>query len=449
MLSSWQQSDRGMQNYLFWSRDDGRTWSEPVKVDDVGGEPSYITETERGTLIYTRTESKKTDLLWNPPPPWNDIYYFNSAVLSHDGGQTWGTVVPLADDPQHGDCEVGTVDLGDGRLMAVTRIGFGGGQYRNPSRIAYSHDDGKTWTGHRLSPFYAQRPIIRRMESGKILLHYRNRWGTPANYAVLLDPHEELAYEPALYVYDENRCRLEEGMLTLRTDEGALNLVTYGFYPAHNPESRVIVEADLKVEYADIHACNIAAGCWIRIEPDRISLADDPETGFSLDTTVWRKYRFYRDGSVLKIFVDDKQMLETDVSEFLVRDVVVGNRQVKAFNWNHIGDEEDSGWGTSGISHWKSLRVSVENPNDYDIDWRWDPDSGYPDQFRRDRMIALDVIASSPGHTGYGGSAQLEDGSIVIVDYTVGGNGGTPARMPFARAYLLTEEMFQTVSGAD
>jgi hypothetical protein len=36
----------------------------------------------------------------------------------------------------------------------------------------------------------------------------------------------------------------------------------------------------------------------------------------------------------------------------------------------------------------------------------------------------------------------LEDGTIVIVDYTVGGNGGRPARMPFARSYRLTEDMF-------
>ena len=442
MLTNWQKPDRGMWNYLFWSEDDGKTWSEPIKIDDVGGEPGYILETDKGVLLYTRTESKQTDILWNPPSPWNDIYYYNSAVLSFDGGKTWDTAVTLADDPHHGDCEVGTVDLGNGKLMAVTRIGLANGRFRNPSRIAYSHDDGRTWTGHQLSPFYAQRPILRRLQSGNILLHYRNQWGTSANYAALLRPGEELSYEPAIFIYDEERTHLDDARLTIRTDEGIKNLVTYGFYPAHNPDSKVVIEATLKVDSADINACNISAGCWIRFEPGRISLADRPEEGFAIDTTQWRDYRIVRDGTALSIEVDGHRRLETDVSDLLVRDVVVGNRQVKSFNWNHIGEEDADGWGTAGVSHWKALRVSVGNPHDYDIDWSWNAGDGYPDPFRRERIIALDIIASSFGHTGYGGSTQLEDGTIVILDYTVGGNGGEPARMPFIRSYLLTEEMF-------
>jgi hypothetical protein len=443
MLSTWQKPHRGMWNYLFWSDDDGKTWSDPIKIDDVGGEPGYITETESGVLLYTRTESKQTNILWNPPSPWNDIYYYNSAVLSFDGGKTWDTAVTLADDPHHGDCEVGTVDLGDGRLMAVTRIGLGNGQFRNPSRIAYSYDDGRTWTDHQLSPFYAQRPIIRRLQSGNLLLHYRNRWGTPAIYAVLLKPDEKLPYEPAIFLYEEDRCKLEDNVLTLRTEEGIKNLVTYGFYPAHNPASKVEIEATLKVESADINACNISAGCWIRFEPGRISLADRPGDGFDIDTTQWRDYRIVRENGILRISVDGQIRLETDVSDLLRRDVVVGNRQVKSFNWNHVGDEAAEGWGTAGVSHWKALKVTVQNPYDYTIEWDWNARDGYPDPFRRDRIIALDIIASSPGHTGYGGSTQLEDGTIVILDYTVGGNGGKPARMPFIRSYILTEDMFE------
>ncbi len=464
MLSKWQYPPRGMSNHLWWSSDDGKTWTGPFKIDDVGGEPGYITETDNGTLIYTRTESKRTDILWNPPEPWNDIYYYNSAVLSFDSGKTWDMVVPLGDDPHHGDCEVGTVDLGGGNLMAVTRIGMGNGQFRQPSRIVYSDDDGRTWRDHRLSPFYGQRPVIRKLSSGKLLLHYRNKWGTVANYATLIDPKEELPYEPCLWVYDEKRCRLEDGVLTMRTDEGIKNLIGYGFYPAHNPESRVEISAELKVETADINGCNISAGCWVRLEPGRVSLADRPEVGFDIDATQWHYYRIVRENGQLSIYADGELRLRTDVSDLLTRTVHIGNRMVKSFNFDHIGQEKksghgrpnqvgekreyvdaskaDSGWGTKAISRWRSLSVKVDNPHDYDIDWKWHPEKGYPDQFRRDRIIALDIIASSSGHTGYGGSAQLDDGSIVIVDYTVGGNGDKPARMPFARSYRLTEEMF-------
>ena len=443
MLAKWQFPPRGMRNYLFWSEDDGKTWSNPIKVDDVGGEPGYIIETDNGVLLYTRTESKKTDILWNPPQPWNDIYYYNSAVLSYDGGKTWDQVSTLGDDPHHGDCEVGTVEVGGGNLMAVTRIGLGNGQFRQPSRMVYSDDDGQSWMGHRLSPFYAQRPIVKKLASGKLLLNYRNKWGTAANYAVLFDPDEELPYEPCLWVYDESRCRLEDGVLTIRSGEGIKELIGYGFYPAQNPESRVEINASLKIDTADMNGCNISAGCWVRIEPGRISLADRPEDGFDIDTSQWHSYKIVRENSLLSIYVDGKRRLKTDVSELLTRIVQVGNRMVKNFNFDHIGDDKDTGWGTEAVSHWVSLSVKVENPYDYDIDWSWDPEKGYPDQFRRDRIVALDIIASSSGHTGYGGSTQLNDGTIVIVDYTVGGNGGKPARQPFARAYRLTEKMFE------
>ena len=66
MLSDWQKPNRGMSNHLFWSEDDGKTWSAPQQCDNVGGEPGYITEMQDGKLIYTRTVSKKTDKLWNP-----------------------------------------------------------------------------------------------------------------------------------------------------------------------------------------------------------------------------------------------------------------------------------------------------------------------------------------------------------------------------------------------
>ena len=88
MLSEWQKPDRGMANYLFWSEDNGKTWSSGIKIDDVGGEPGYPIEMSDGTLAFTRTSSKRTDQLSNPPAPWNDIYYRNEIVFSEDRGKT-------------------------------------------------------------------------------------------------------------------------------------------------------------------------------------------------------------------------------------------------------------------------------------------------------------------------------------------------------------------------
>ena len=158
MLTDWQKPDRGMANYILFSSDNGWTWTQRRKIDDVGGEPGYMIELSDGVLAYTRTESSPTHLLKNPPLPWGNIYYRNTAVFSDDGGRTWGRTARVADDPFQGDAEVGMVEIAPGTILAVTRIGLGNGRFGNPSRLITSHDFGRTWDRGVLAPFYAQRP---------------------------------------------------------------------------------------------------------------------------------------------------------------------------------------------------------------------------------------------------------------------------------------------------
>ena len=137
MLSDWQKPDRGMSNWVFWSGDHGRTWTQGEKVDNVGGEPGYIIELADGTLAFTRTSSKKTDQLKNPPAPWNDIYYRNEIVFSDDRGKSWTRTAWLADSPFHGDCEVGLAELAPGKLIAASRIGLGNGRFGHLMRLEF------------------------------------------------------------------------------------------------------------------------------------------------------------------------------------------------------------------------------------------------------------------------------------------------------------------------
>ena len=174
-----------MSNFLFWSSNNGRTWSEPVQIDDVGGEPGYLVDLQNGNLIFTRTESAPYPDMYDPPSKWGTIYYKNRAVGSSDRGKTWNALGLVADAPYSGDSEVGIVELESGHLLSMTRIGFGGGNSGQPSRIVHSRDGGLSWERPLLSPVYGQRTALHKLKSGKLLFTYRNRWGTPATCAFL------------------------------------------------------------------------------------------------------------------------------------------------------------------------------------------------------------------------------------------------------------------------
>ncbi len=430
MLASWQKPDRGMSNHLFWSHDQGRTWKGPFQIDDVGGEPGYIVELSDGTLVYTRTDSAVTDKLWNPPQPWGDIYYMNTAVFSDDQGWTWKRTAPVSDSPLHGDCEVGIVELEPGHLLAVTRIGFNNGGYGQPSRLIHSYDNGRTWdhANAKLAPFHGQRVIVRKLRSGKLLATYRHRWGAPGSYALVFDPEKDAGFQPSLYVWDESRVELDDEALTIRSGEGAENAVDFSLYPAQAPDSRVEFEAELKVEESDVNGTVIGAGVWVHFQPNRVSLGDRPEAEFSLDMTRWRRIRIVRDEGRVRVFIDGELNLDEPAAGIESRYVHFGNRTDRGYLSNQ------------SVSRWRSIRARVDNRDDYSIDWVWSPQTGYPDQFRRDREVLLDRSADS----GYSSWTQTPEGAIVIIDYTnesLIGAGSPDGPQTFLRAYVSTEDL--------
>ena len=96
----------------------------------------------------------------------------------------------------------------------------------------------------------------------------------------------------------------------------------------------------------------------------------------------------------------------------------------------------------SNASHslWRSVSAKVSNRRDHSIEWKWNAREGFPDQFRRDRMVVVERNASfSAGNSGYSGWAQMPDGKIVIVDYTE--TDTIPALdHPLLRAYIVREQ---------
>lgn len=464
MLSQWQTKERGMWNYLWISSDEGRTWSEPQKVDDVGGEPGRVHELSNGVWIYTRTDSKATTAIKHPTAPWGPIYYKSTAVFSDDKGKTFNRTSSLAADPLIGDCEVDLVELAPGKLLAMTRIGDGGGRYGQPSRFVYSNDYGKTWSKPVLSPIYGQRPIPGLLKSGKILVTFRNTQGTSGSYAFVFDPEEKFSYQPNSFIWDESRCVLKDGTMELRTADGTRNAVGFTLYPVEDDDSAVEMGFELAVKEADKEGCLVSAGAWVRFEPNRVSLADRAGEGFTIDATKFHTYRLVNRDKKFAIYVDGQLKLQTANEGIFTRLVRFGNRPgarpAQLMDAATVAQNEANRYlaGRTGnvsdqfkreplrgvqyhqnSSHtlWRSVAAKVTNRRDHSIDWKWSARDGYPDQLRRDRMIRLDYNGSfAAGDSGYSGWTQTKDGRVVIVDYTTGEEGKLP---PFVRAYLLRE----------
>jgi hypothetical protein len=450
MLSEWQKSDRGMSNWLLTSSDNGRTWAGPRKVDNVGGEPSYIISLSNGSLMYTRTDSAPTDAKKNPSMPWGATYYRSTGVLSDDGGKTFNRTVKIFDDPLIGDCEVGIAEYAPGKILAMSRIGDGGSAFNQPSRIAYSDDFGKTWSKPRLAPIYAHRPCVRplrgRSSNGlsPLFVSFRNASnGTTGTLAWRFDPEKDYGYQPSSFLWQEDHCRLERDGLHLRTDEGTISAVEFSFYPIEDDDSAGEMEVEMALIDADAYGCNLCCGAWIRFETNRVSLADRPSAGFDLDTRSSHRYRVIYEGQRIKVYVDGTLKLDTPTEGIFRRNVSFGNRRgAKRSTPRRPGEPLKPEIYSQNRSHsiWTSARISIRNRRDHSVEWEWKASSGrYPDQFRRDHLLMVEKNASFiGGNSGYSGWTQLKDGTIVVADYSSTEKNIQP---PIARAYRIPESM--------
>lgn len=448
MLSQWQKPPLGMRNHLFLSSDGGRTWQQH-QVDEVGGEPSYVISLSNGSLLYTRTDSGPTEAKKYPSMPWGKNYYRSTGVFSDDGGKTFTRTVPIFDDPLIGDCEVGIVEYAPGKIMAISRIGDAGSALGQPSRIATSDDYGQTWSRPQLAPIYAHRPCVNQLTGpgGRLFVTFRHaNSSTPGTYAWAFDPQTNYGYQPTSFILNEQNCRLENGAMTIATKEGIREAVEFIAYPLEDDDSAVTVEAMLAVDDADRNGCNLAAGVWVRILPNRVELADLPQHGYDLDATQFHTYRIVTEKHRIRVFVDGALRLDVPLTitpdtvmdgygggkpvAFFSRRVGFGNRRgtrnipdavVTAYRDSIPHQQKPMGYFQNrSRSRWKAIQIQVRNRRDHSIDWRWEARSGkYPDQFRRDHLIRVEENSSlGVGNCGYSSWCQQPDGTVVIADYT-------------------------------
>ena len=147
-------------NYLWFSSDDGETWSEPIDTPVRGIVPDKVVELKSGRWLlaahYNSPEhGKLTEYVW----------------YTDDKGETWSEQITLASDERYNLCEASLCELEPNVVVALLRENSGQGL---DCMKAISRDGGETWEGVYKVPLPAcHRPTAGLLSDGNMLVTYR------------------------------------------------------------------------------------------------------------------------------------------------------------------------------------------------------------------------------------------------------------------------------------
>ena len=435
--------DAAAHHILFWSADDGVTWSTQSltnqALDNVS--PDRIRVLDNGDWVILG-HSTRRPTVWLPQSRGEE-----TLLRSTDQGKTWQPVTELVQSQDHKSWhESSLLDTGGGNLV-VYMDDMTWQSY--PTFRCYSRDYGHNFSPPVMAPWFGQKNESGLLNSGNVFNLFRTQ-GTEEGYTAWLgDPFETNNIMPVTsFCYEQNRIRLYPDRLTLDSGEGNFEAAMYTLPPTVDPSDRVTFKATMRCLSADELACHIDVGLPVIIRTNRVELLDDPSIGFNLDATQWHDYEIDRDGSNLTIRCDGVLQIRENVSAHIQNSGLGGDstgRSIKFGNYtDDFGHEIFS--ENSGLSEWQSVEVTLESELFPSYHWEWlITDQVYPDQYKRDRLIMLEPEGADwSTDYGYGGWTQLDDGSIYVVDYTHGEEGTVEDRggSPFIRGYRLYESDF-------
>lgn len=131
-------SPREWWGMLITSEDDGKTWSEPVKLgeDDkighlLGPVKNKPVQLDDGTIIHPSS----TEMMVNDEDLWR-VHF----EISRDNGEIWEVVGPINDGKTFGAIQPSVLTYEDGRLQVLCRTREG------VISQSWSDDKGKTWS---------------------------------------------------------------------------------------------------------------------------------------------------------------------------------------------------------------------------------------------------------------------------------------------------------------
>ncbi len=418
--------DQPPGNWLYWSEDNGNTWTERQTNAILGFEPDRVIDLPDGTIGVA------THLMRGAGQEFADVLW-----ASADGGVTWTERGTIAYDGYHRFCEGGVLILDGGkRLACILRENHSAGI---PSFVAFSEDNGYTWTSPQMMPFALHRPYAKQLGDGRVLVTGRHVNGGLGTYAWVGD----LDAEAGTYAIGGPRRKFQAALTSeaLMIQNLPEHECRYTLLPPESPFSEVDFQAKVRVEASGNAAVAFMSisRLWqfVEIAPDGLYLRRG--RGYlkhAVDMTEYHHIRLYHKRGWLRVLLDGEIVLNRNVfrEEYPASDFHGGDPTRRT----QFGQFNDS-----GRSYWRSVSYSVGNPTLDDFQWSWNAAQGsWPDQYQRDRLIQIHGNHPAqqpwPDH-GYSSWIQREDGSVYLVDYT--NFGDVPDTSHLVGVYLEPEDL--------
>ncbi|MEO8659559.1 MAG: HEAT repeat domain-containing protein [Bryobacteraceae bacterium] len=156
------------------SEDDGRTWTPLAPIGDFGGIVAMadVVRLKNGSYMAVFHDDGRY-FSANPPPHPTAPVFTVYKTISKNGGLTWNAPIAIARHPLAHLCEPGIIRSPDGRQLAML--------LRENSRkfnsfVAFSNDEGKTWTDPRELPgaLTGDRHQGKYLKDGRLFLSFRD-----------------------------------------------------------------------------------------------------------------------------------------------------------------------------------------------------------------------------------------------------------------------------------
>jgi hypothetical protein len=436
---------------FFRSTDAGRTWKQIGKLDPktAGGPeaavPSRIVELADGAWLVaaSHTPGKMGQLTGG-----ETLEFYRS----DDEGKTWLHYSTLNPPYPLSICEPSMVPLSDGRLLLFARESGG-----FPGVRAYSSDQGKTWSTPEELPFTVNgRTCAALLKDGRAMLTFRNHNGQPDLWAWAADPDEpSRPFVHGVHINDRHSVGLNRDGLVIDSDGVCGQFTNYRFRAPNSDDSRIDVTVEVKVIGNAGLAATLSVPFFgkLRIFPDKVRIVNDSPAEVAVAAGDFHTYRLVSEGEKLTLFVDGRQAIVRDKSE---RQVVAslawspvrqspyalefGNEaadsETAVFDWVPDSVREQAKQpekavkspepptlktitpAVTGCSVWRRFEARYDDLKTGERTIAWSAAGGeFPDQYQLDRLVEIEGTIAG-WDQGYSGWVQLDDGQILIVNYT-------------------------------